>query len=63
MEEWYRIELSYATFAIVFKNGKVIKTAPIAKYMIEKSFEFAMAHYKNKRAKIEKLKDQEEDIL
>lgn len=33
IEQWYRIELPYATFAITTKNDLVERTAPIARWM------------------------------
>lgn len=37
MTDWYRIELSYAVFAIVVENGIVRVAAPIGRWTVGKS--------------------------
>ena len=55
MEQRYNINLKSDVFDIIFKNGRLIKNNIITNYLTGKSFEFVMAHYKNKRAKIERI--------
>lgn len=37
MEEWYYVQLPYATFGIAVRKGVVIKAAPIAAWSIGKT--------------------------
>lgn len=54
---WYRINLAYATFGIkVDDNFKVIKTAPIGKWMMGKDISYIQMWVYKKGGKIEQLK-------
>lgn len=53
MNRWVIIDLSYAYFAIEIDNDSiVVKTAPIAKWMIGKSTEFIYKWVEKKKGKI-----------
>jgi hypothetical protein len=49
----YHIDIAYACFGIVEKDGVVVEAAPIAKWTIGKEINFVLEYYKfRKKAKI-----------
>ena len=51
----YHIDIDYACFGIIAKNGIVIEAAPISKWALGKSINDVLNYYKNKKnAKINK---------
>jgi len=58
--KWYRIELGYAVFAIEAKEGFIVRTAPIAKWMKGKRVSKIKKHVKSKGGKIHLLKGKRE---
>lgn len=57
MDKWYWISLHYATFGLMTRNGTVVKTAPIGKWMIGKSIDSVHSWVSGKRGKIVLLED------
>ncbi len=57
MQTWYRIETSYACFAIAEQFGYVVKTAPIAWRNHARPLKEVLAYYRSIGAKIQKLED------
>ena len=55
---WYWVSMSYATFGIAIddSNFKVVKTAPIAKWMIGKDISYIQNWIKNKGGVWKELK-------
>jgi hypothetical protein len=54
-EELYRITLDYACGAIIIKNDKVIRTAPIFNWMKWKTLDEIIIWVKDKKGTIEKV--------
>jgi len=52
---FYRINLKYACFGIEEKNGLVVKTAPIGRWMIGKEISVIKNWVVSKKGKIEKV--------
>lgn len=55
MKQWYRIELSYATFGILVDDDVVIETAPIGKWMRWMNLKSVEAWVKSKKGTIAPL--------
>jgi hypothetical protein len=60
MEEWYYIELSYATFGIAAEDGVVTKAAPIAAWSIGKTLKQYLQWVEKKKGKAIKLDDHDD---
>lgn len=52
MTYWYWVSLSYATYGIAVRDGRVIIAAPIAKWMTGKSETYVMGWLRSKGAKV-----------
>ena len=50
--KWYYIDIGYAVFGVATKNDVIIKTAPIAKWMIGKTAKEVKAWLIKKKAKV-----------
>lgn len=55
MEQLYWIDVGYACFGIIEKDGIVIETAPISKWAKGKDIDYVINYYKRKRAKVIKV--------
>jgi hypothetical protein len=53
----YQIDTGYACFGIVLRGGECIEAAPIAKWMIGKSFTEIATWVKKKNGKIEVVQE------
>lgn len=51
--EFYRVELSYAVYGVLVSNNVVIKTAPIARWMVGKLWPKCQMWIGNKRGNIQ----------
>lgn len=56
---WLRIELSYATFAVVIKDNVVVEAAPIARWMIGHTQPHVEAWVKRKGGTCQELGESE----
>lgn len=45
---WWRVELSYATFGVRFRAGRVVEAAPIARWMVGKQYEEVLTWVQDK---------------
>ena len=52
MERWFYIDIHYATFGICSKDDIVIKTAPIAKWMLGEKLTDIKPFLLKKKAKV-----------
>jgi hypothetical protein len=52
MESLYWVRLPYATFGLVVVGGKVVATAPIARWTTGRSIEKVVRYYEKKGAKV-----------
>jgi hypothetical protein len=53
--EWFWVSLSYATFGIALRSGRVVEAAPIARWAVGKDGEFALNYFRRKGAKVHPL--------
>ncbi len=49
-EQWVWVSLSYATFGIAVRQGRVVDAAPIARWAIGKDERFVADYYRKKGA-------------
>ncbi|MEV0231603.1 hypothetical protein [Nonomuraea sp. NPDC050786] len=50
MDRWIGVSLSYATFAIVVRDGRIVDAAPIARWAIGKPEQRVAEYYQRKGA-------------
>ncbi|WP_187414211.1 hypothetical protein [Nonomuraea sp. PA05] len=50
MDRWIWVSLTYATFAVVVRDGRVVDAAPIARWSIGKPEQRVADYYKRKGA-------------
>jgi hypothetical protein len=55
MREWVRVELRYATFAVLVQDGFVVDAAPIARWAIGRPEVAVASYYRRRGARFDRL--------